>query len=80
MPRKIDSVVTKNFLQQEFDKFEAKMGKKFNKVMESLDKLTNIFKKVDEDQTVSTYQIATHTDQLEEHGGRIKKLETTVFQ
>lgn len=79
MPRKIDNLVTKNFLQQEFDKFEAKMDKKFNKVMESLDKLMGVFKKVDEEQTVSTYQIATNADKLEEHEGRIKKLETVVL-
>ena len=72
---KVDTIVTKTR-----EDIMDIIVKKHNEVMNKFDKFISMYKKVDEDQTVSTYQIATHTDKLEEHEGRIRKLETAVPQ
>lgn len=68
-----DELVTKGFLKQH-------LKQELDKVMAKLDSIAKMLKDMYEEQTVASHQIAEHSDQLENHEGRIKKLETTVLQ
>lgn len=72
---KVDTIITKT--REDIMKV---IDKKHNEIMNKFDKFISMYQKVDEDQTVSSFQIATHTDKLEDYDGRIKKLETVVLQ
>ena len=59
-------------LENKSDKFEAKMDKRFDKVMTALDWLIGRFKKFDEEQTILSERVG-------DHGDRIEKLEESKY-
>lgn len=50
-----------------------------NKVMDKLDAIANTLKSIYEEQTVASYQISNHSDKLDNHEERIKKLESPIL-
>ena len=48
-----------------------------DETMTKLDEIADMLQKDDQERTILSYQVSEHTDQLEDHGRRIKKLEKT---
>ncbi|GEM_PF-5386471 len=63
----------RNETEKRFDGLESKMDKRFNKVMNTLDKVISYFKKFDEEHAVLTEASSRNTR-------RIEKLEKAVFK
>ena len=59
-------------IEKRFDNAETKAERRFDKVMTALVDISGKFKKFDEEQTIHSHRIKTHSDQIE-------KLERAVF-
>lgn len=59
-----------------FQDLEDKFDNKFNQMMNMLDSVMGEIKAMREEQTVMFYQIRNNTEQLGDHEGRIKIIET----
>ncbi len=57
---------TESRINKRFDKAETLAEKRFSKLMDQMDSLAGQFKKFDEEQTMQSARIKTHTDQIEE--------------
>lgn len=77
-------IATKPFVKRVIDEAveDAKLGlrqeikKNHEETMEKLDSIMGEFKKFDEEHTLLSYRFSEHSDQLENHEGRLKKIET----
>ena len=77
-------VATKSFVKEVVEEAveDVKQGLRkemktyHEKTIEKLDSIMGEFKKFDEEHTLLSYRVSEHSDQLEEHEGRLKKLET----
>lgn len=85
MPKSND-LATKTFVKKTVEEatdnlrneLTKKMGGYHNEVMKKLDSIAGSIKKFDEEQTALSYRVSEHTDQLENHEKRIKKVEKTA--
>jgi len=70
---------TRTELTGKIENLQKEMGAKHNEVMDKLDSIAGSIKKFDEEQTALSYRVSEHTDQLENHEKKIKKIEKTIF-
>lgn len=88
---KIDRPATETFVKKtveeakielngKIENLQKEMGIKHNEVMNKLDSIAGSIKKFDEEETTLAYRVSEHTDQLENHKKRIKKIEKTILQ
>ncbi len=61
------------------ESLQKEINVKHNEVMNKLDSIAGSINKFDEEQTALTYRVSEHTDQLESHKKRIKKIEKTIL-
>ena len=66
-------------LRNETGELRTEINKNHNKVMKKLDSIAGSIKKFDEEQITLSYRVSEHTDQLENHEKRIKKIEETTL-
>jgi len=62
-------------LNGKIENLQKEIGIKHNEVMNKLDSIAGSIEKFDEEQTALSYRVSEHTDQLENHEKRIKKIE-----
>ncbi len=55
------------------------MRTEHNEVMDKFDSIASSIKKFDEEETALSYRVSKHTDQLENHEKRIKKIEKATL-
>lgn len=67
----------RNEIKKNHNELSQKIGSLHNEVMGKLDSIAGSFKKFDEEQTVLSYRVSKHTNQLENHEKRIRKIEKT---
>lgn len=92
MPKN-NNLATKTFVKEVVEKTEGKLRqeiesskeelrneikKNHNEVMNKLDSIAGSVNKFDEEQTALSYRVSEHTDQLEDHEERIKKVEEAL--
>ena len=70
---------TEGKLRQELGALQTTVKKNHEEVIERLDSIAGSIKKFDEEQTILSYRVSEHTDQLENHEKRIKKIEETTL-
>ena len=81
---KNNDIATKTFVQITIDtainrlrdELLERIKQSEDKTLTRLDKILGIVNKQDEDRVITAYRQTEHTDQLENHGNRIKSLKT----
>jgi len=80
---KIDTPANETFVKKTVEdavdnlhqEMKQEMKENHNEVMNKLDSIAGSIEKFDEEQTALSYRVSEHTDQLENHEKRIKKIE-----
>ena len=60
---------------ERIEKVEDDSAKRHNDVMDKLDSIAGDFRKFDEEHTTLSYRVSEHSDGLEDHDKRLRKLE-----
>lgn len=80
---KTNDLATKEFVKETVDEavkdLSGEMKKNQEVVLERLDSIMDSIKKFDEEETGLAYRVSEHSDQLEDHEDRLKRIEKTTI-